>query len=36
MAGSPDLIEETEGPHHIEVEEFDSFGPMGVESLGNW
>jgi hypothetical protein len=36
MAGSPDLIEETAGPHHIEVEEFDSFGPMGVESLGNW
>jgi hypothetical protein len=36
MAGYVDLSEETAGPHHIEVEEFDSFGPMGVESLGNW
>jgi hypothetical protein len=36
MAGYVDVSEETAGPHHIEVEEFDSFGPMGVESLGNW
>lgn len=36
MAGTPDITEETAGPHHVEIEEFDSFGPMGVESLGNW
>src|SRR6266480_1114936 len=36
MAGTPDLVEETAGPHRVEVEQFDSFGPMGVQSLGNW
>jgi predicted RecB family nuclease len=36
MAGTPDITEETAGPHHVEVEQFDSFGPMGVQSLGNW
>jgi len=36
MAGTPDITEETAGPHHVEVEQFDSFGPMGVQALGNW
>src|SRR5205807_7833634 len=36
MAGTPDITEETAGPHHVEVERFDSFGPMGVQALGNW
>ncbi len=36
MAGYADITEETAGPHQIEVEEFDEFGPMGVKSLGNW
>lgn len=31
-----DITEETAGPHHVEVEQFDSFGPMGVQHLGNW
>ena len=30
-----DIATETAGPNRIEVEQFDSFGPMGVESLGN-
>lgn len=24
------------GPEHIEVQQFDGFGPMGVNALGNW
>ncbi|PYJ33564.1 MAG: hypothetical protein DME79_05935, partial [Verrucomicrobia bacterium] len=36
MAGTPDITKETAGPHHVEVEQFDSFGPMGVQALGNW
>jgi hypothetical protein len=27
---------ETAGPQHIEVEQFDGFGPMGTASLGDW
>jgi len=27
---------ETAGPHHIEVQQFDGFGPMGTASLGDW
>jgi hypothetical protein len=27
---------ETAGPNHIEVQQFDGFGPMGTASLGNW
>jgi len=36
MAGSPVFVTETAGPNHIEVDQFDGFGPMGVQSLGNW
>jgi hypothetical protein len=28
LQGSPVWVRETAGPHHIEVEEFDGFGPM--------
>jgi hypothetical protein len=27
---------ETAGPHHIEVQQFGGFGPMGVNALGDW
>jgi hypothetical protein len=36
MAGDVDFATRTVGPHRVEVEQFDSFGPMGVDSLGNW
>jgi hypothetical protein len=36
MAGDVDFATRTVGPHRVEIEQFDSFGPMGVESLGNW
>jgi hypothetical protein len=36
MAGYADITEETAGPNHIEVEQFDGFGPMGVEAMGNY
>src|SRR6266403_2280040 len=36
MAGYADITEETAGPNHIQVQQFNGFGPMGVESLGNW
>jgi|SRR5215813_3563654 len=33
---SPTMTYETAGPQHIEVEQFDGFGPMGTASLGDW
>jgi hypothetical protein len=33
---SPTLTYEGAGPEHIEVDQFDGFGPMGTASLGNW
>jgi hypothetical protein len=27
---------ETAGPNHIEVQQFGGFGPMGVNTLGDW
>ena len=36
MAGNPIFVGETAGPNHIEVEQFDGFGPMGVEALGDY
>jgi hypothetical protein len=36
MAGTPVFAEETAGPHNIEVDQFQGFGPMGVASLGDW
>src|SRR6266568_6961536 len=35
MNPAPTMTYETAGPQHIEVEEFDGFGPMGVAQLGN-
>src|SRR5881409_3260495 len=32
---APTMTYEGAGPHHIEVEEFDGFGPMGTASLGD-
>jgi hypothetical protein len=36
MNPAPTMTYETAGPHHIEVQEFDGFGPMGVAQLGDW
>jgi len=32
---APTMTYETAGPQHIEVEQFDGFGPMGTASLGD-
>ena len=31
-----DAAFETAGPNHIEVEQFDGFGPMGTAAMGDW
>jgi hypothetical protein len=36
MNPAPTMTYETAGPHHIEVQEFDGFGPMGVAQLRDW
>src|ERR1041385_474238 len=36
MNPAPTMTYETAGPQHIEVEEFDGFGSMGVTQLGDW
>jgi hypothetical protein len=36
MNPAPTMTYETAGPNHIEVEQFDGFGPMGTASLGDW
>jgi hypothetical protein len=36
MAATPVFTQETAGLHNIEVEQFQGFGPMGVDALGNW
>src|SRR5438105_4191481 len=36
MAGTPVFTTETAGPNHVEVEQFQGFGPMGTEAMGNW
>jgi hypothetical protein len=33
---APTMTYETAGPNHIEVEQFDGFGPMGTASLRDW
>jgi hypothetical protein len=33
---APTMTYETAGPQHIEVEQFDGFGPKGTASLGDW
>ena|SRR5437764_1040998 len=32
MAGYPTITEETAGPNHIVVQEFDGFGPLGTDT----
>ena len=36
MNPPPTMTYETAGPHHIEVQQFDGFGPMGTAQLGDW
>ena len=36
MNPAPTMAFGTAGPNHIEVEQFDGFGPMGTASLGDW
>ena len=36
MNPAPTMTYETAGPQHIEVDEFDGFGPMGTAQLGDW
>jgi len=36
MNPAPTMQFETGGPQHIEVDQFDGFGPMGTASLGDW
>ena len=36
MAATPVFTQETAGLNNIEVEQFQGFGPMGVDALGNW
>jgi hypothetical protein len=36
MNPAPTMTYETAGPQHIEIEQFDGFGPMGVAQLGDW
>jgi hypothetical protein len=33
---APTMTYEGAGPNHIDVDEFDGFGPMGTASLGDW
>jgi len=33
-ASQPTLVEETAGPNHITIEEFDGFGPLGIDTGG--
>jgi hypothetical protein len=36
MNPPPTMTYETAGPHRIEVQQFDGFGPMGTAQLGDW
>ena len=36
MNPAPTMQFETAGPQHIDVDQFDGFGPMGTASLGDW
>ena len=36
MNPAPTMTYETAGPQHVEVEQFDGFGPMGTAQLGDW
>ena len=36
MNPAPTMAFETAGPQHIEIDQFDGFGPMGTAAMGNW
>ena len=36
MNPAPTMTYETAGPQHVEVEQFDGFGPMGVAAMGDY
>jgi len=36
MNPAPTMAFETAGPQHIEVDQFDGFGPMGTAAMGDW
>lgn len=36
MNPPPTMTYQGHGPHQVVAEEFDGFGPMGVNSLGDW
>lgn len=36
MNPPPTMTFQGHGPHGVTVDEFDGFGPMGVNSLGDW
>lgn len=36
MNPAPTMAFETAGPNHIEVDQFDGFGPMGTAAMGDW
>jgi hypothetical protein len=36
MNPAPTMTYETAGPQHVEVEQFDGFGPMGTAAMGDW
>ena len=36
MNPAPTFVYEGAGPEHIEVDQFDGFGPMGTAQLGDW
>jgi hypothetical protein len=36
MNPAPTMTFQGHGPHQVVAEEFDGFGPMGVNSLGDW
>ena len=36
MNPAPTMTYEGAGPHHIEVQQFNGFGPMGTAALGDW
>jgi hypothetical protein len=33
---APTMTYETAGPDHIEIDQFDGFGPMGTAAMGDW
>jgi hypothetical protein len=36
MNPAPTMTYETAGPQHIEIEQFNGFGPMGTAAMGDW